>query len=88
MIYEWDETKRATNLEKHGLYFVDAELVLESEYVLIVDSPRRGDLRQQAFAYVFEVLSVLSVAFVPGEEHCRIVSFRPARRDERRVYHE
>ncbi|WP_434715384.1 BrnT family toxin [Paraburkholderia sp. A3RO-2L] len=88
MIYEWDETKRATNLEKHGLDFVDAELVLESEYVLIVDSPRRGELRQQAFAYVFEVLSVLSVAFVPGEEHCRIVSFRPARRDERRVYHE
>ncbi|MFX1716192.1 BrnT family toxin [Paraburkholderia sp. A1RO-5L] len=41
MIYEWDETKRATNLEKHGLDFVDAELVLESEYVLIVDCPDR-----------------------------------------------
>ncbi|PYE22853.1 hypothetical protein C7410_109149 [Paraburkholderia silvatlantica] len=88
MIYEWDETKRELNLEKHGLDFADADLVLESEYALIVDSPRHGELRQQAFAYVFEVLAVLSVAFVPGEERYRIVSFRPARRDERRAYHD
>lgn len=88
MIYEWDEAKRESNLEKHGLDFVDADLVLESEYALIMDSPRHGELRQQAFAYVFEVLAVLSVAFVPGEERCRIVSFRPARRDERRAYHD
>ncbi|MCL2636496.1 MAG: BrnT family toxin [Betaproteobacteria bacterium] len=88
MIYEWDESKRAANLEKHGLDFIDACLVLESEYVLIVDSPRRGEARQQAFAYVFEVLAVLSVAFVPGEERCRIVSFRPAKREERRIYHD
>ncbi|WP_343675914.1 BrnT family toxin [Paraburkholderia heleia] len=88
MIYEWDEAKRAANLEKHGLDFADADLVLESEYVLIVDSPRRDEFRQQAFAYVFEALTVLSVAFVPGEDRYRIVSFRPARRDERRAYHD
>ncbi|MDR1063091.1 MAG: BrnT family toxin [Azoarcus sp.] len=34
MIYEWDESKRATNLRKHGLDFIDAVLVLESEYVM------------------------------------------------------
>ena len=28
--------------------------MLESEYVLIVDSLRHGELRQQAFAYVIE----------------------------------
>ncbi len=87
MIYEWDETKRATNLKKHGLDFADADLVLESEYVLIVDSPRRSEARQQAFAYVFEVLAVLSVAFVLGSERYRIVSFRPAKRAEREKYH-
>ena len=83
MVYEWDEAKRAANLQKHGLDFADADLVLESEYVLIVDSPRRGEARLQAFAYVFEVLAVLSVAFVTGTERCRIVSFRPAKRAER-----
>jgi uncharacterized DUF497 family protein len=87
MYYEWDEVKRVANLAKHGLDFADADLVLESELVLIVDSPRRGEVRKQAFAYVFEVLAVLTVVFVPGEEHCRVLSFRPAHRTERRKYH-
>lgn len=87
MRYEWDETKRAANLKKHGLDFADADLVLESEYVLVVDSPRKGEARQQAFAYVFEVLAVLTVVFVPGGERCRVVSFRPAKLSERRKYH-
>jgi uncharacterized DUF497 family protein len=88
MIYEWDEAKRAANLDKHGLDFANADLVLENEYVLIVDSPRNGEKRRQAFAYVFEALAVLTVAFVPGEQRCRIVSFRPAKHKERSAYHE
>jgi uncharacterized protein len=55
MIYVWEEAGRAANLEKHGLDIADADLVLESKYVLIVDSPRRDEFRQQALAYVFEV---------------------------------
>ena len=88
MIYEWDEAKRAANLKKHGFDFADADLVLENEYVLIVDSSRKGEARQQALAYVFDVLAVLSVVFVPGEERFRILSFRLAKRIERRAYHE
>jgi uncharacterized DUF497 family protein len=38
-------------------------------------------------AYVFDVLAVLSVVFVPCEQRCRIVSFRPAKGEERRDYH-
>lgn len=87
MIYEWDATKRTANLRKHGLDFIDADLVLESEYVLIVDSPRGGQARKQAFAYVFEMLTVLTVAFVPDDDRRRIVSFRPAKRSERENYH-
>ena len=82
------EAKRETNLRKHGLDFIDACLVLESEYVLIVDSPRGGQMRQQAFAYVFDVLAVLSMAFVAGEERFRIICFRPADQTERRTYYE
>ncbi len=83
MIYEWDEAKRAANLDKHGLDFADADMVLESEFVWIVDSPRGGEARSQAPAYV-----VLPVAFVRRGERCRIVSFRPAHRDERSAYHD
>lgn len=28
----WDETKRQVNLDKHGLDFIDAVMVLESPY--------------------------------------------------------
>jgi len=87
MIYEWDETKRAANIAKHGLDFADADMVLESSYVMIKDSPRKGEARKQAIAYVFEALCVLTVAFVAGER-CRIVSFRPAKRKERETYYE
>lgn len=87
VIYTWDETKRAANLAKHGLDFDDADMVLENPYVLIVDSPRRGEVRKQAFAYVFEALMVLTVVFVPGADSCRIVSLRPAKRQERENYH-
>jgi uncharacterized DUF497 family protein len=86
VIYEWDEAKRAANLAKHGLDFSDADMVVESPYVMIKDSPRRGEARKLAFAYVFEALCVLTVAFVPGDRY-RIVSFRPAKRRERETYH-
>jgi len=88
MFYEWDEVKRASNLLKHGLDFIDADLVLESSCVQIVNSPRGGQMRQQAFAYVFGQLRVLTVAFVPGEGRCRIISFRPAKRNEREAYYD
>ena len=57
MIYEWDEAKRAANLAQHGLDFLRVPMVLESEYVMVVDSPRQGEARKQALAYVFEVLT-------------------------------
>ena len=56
-VYSWDEAKRQQNLSKHGLDFLDADLVLESPYRLEVDSERSGERRRQAFAYVFEVLT-------------------------------
>ena len=51
MIYEWDEAKREANLAKHGLDFADTDLVLESPFVLIKDSPRKGEVRKEREAY-------------------------------------
>jgi len=64
VVYEWNEAKRAANLKKHGLDFADVDLVLESEYVRVVNDRRPGEPRKLAFAYVFEVLVVLRVVFV------------------------
>ena len=50
---------------KHHLDFLDADLVLESEFRLEVETIRNGEHRQQAFAYVFEMLKVLTVVYLP-----------------------
>jgi uncharacterized DUF497 family protein len=85
--YAWHEDKRRTNLEKHGLDFLDADMVLENPLRLEVDSMRNGECRKHAFAYVFEVLTVLTVAYIPNEVQ-RIISFRPANKKEIEVYYE
>lgn len=86
--FYWDETKRRANLDKHGLDFVDADLVLDSAYRLDIPSERKGERRVQSFAYVFEVLMVLTVVFLEDGSRARIISFRPAKRTERETYHD
>ena len=48
----WDEAKRKTNLEKHGLHFADAGLVYESPGKITFQSPRKGEARKQDIAMV------------------------------------
>jgi uncharacterized DUF497 family protein len=45
MRYIWDETKRQTNLKKHGLDFADAEQIFVGPLVLIEDN--RQDYGEQ-----------------------------------------
>ena len=85
--FAWDEKKRAINLSKHHLDFSDAGLVLDSEFRLDVETVRKGEERTQSFAYVFEQLAVLTVVHQAGEQP-HIISFRPASKEEREVYHE
>lgn len=85
--YKWRESKRIANLKKHRLDFSDSDLVLESPYRFEIDTERNGERRKQAFAYVFDLLVVLTVVYLPGTEP-HIISFRPAKRSEREVYHD
>jgi uncharacterized protein len=48
----WDEAKRKTNLEKHGLDFADAGLVFDSPRKVTFLSPRKGEERKQDIAMV------------------------------------
>ena len=83
----WDEDKRQANLDKHGLDFMDAVVVLDSPYRLDVESVRNGERRMQSFAYVFDVLAVLTVIHVARGDALRIMSFRTASEVERNAYH-
>ncbi|PZN82665.1 MAG: BrnT family toxin [Candidatus Methylumidiphilus alinenensis] len=85
--YTWNETKRRKNLRKHGLDLRDGWKVLESRYRLEVGSARDHEPRQQVFAYVYGVLSVLSLVYVPDEDAIHFISLRRASRKEREVYY-
>lgn len=63
-------------------------MVLCSPYRLDVASVRKGEQRTQSFAYVFDVLAVLTVVHVERDDALRIVSFRPASEEERSAYHD
>lgn len=87
MNYTWNDAKRAINLSKHQLDFADAAMVLGNPYRLDVVSVRNGQEREQSFAFVFERLAVLTVVHLPGERP-HIISFHPASRVEREIYHD
>lgn len=86
--YIWDESKRQSNLARHGLDFADADEVLSSPYRFDVETIRNNELRTQSFAYSFGRLLVLSLAHTERENQIRLISFRPASKIERELYYE
>lgn len=84
MLFEWDTNKRLTNLEKHGIDFVDAIKIFDEPFVE-VPSTNRGEDRWKAVGWCDDVL-IAVVYTIRGGRH-RIISARPAGRDERAHYH-
>lgn len=83
----WDEVKRATNLEKHGLDFVDAWLVYENPQKVTLESKRvKEELRHLDAAYVDSVGLALALIYTMRGDEVRPISFRRASRQERKRY--
>jgi uncharacterized DUF497 family protein len=92
--FEWDETKAALNLRKHGISFADAALVFDDPLVFSrQDRIENGEQRWQSIGMVGTTL--LLVAHTTrleesdaGEtvEVIRIISARQLDRKERRFY--
>ena len=88
MEFEWDETKRLTNLSKHGLDFIDVPLVFDGEIVTVEDE--RFSYREQRFV-TFGLLQGRVVAIVhhtKREECTCIISAKKATKYEQRIYFE
>lgn len=62
-------------------------MVLDNPFRLDVSSVRNNEIRMQSFAFVFEQLTVLTVVHLPGAQ-THIISYRPASRVEREIYHD
>ncbi|MDP1634218.1 MAG: BrnT family toxin [Gallionellaceae bacterium] len=86
MRYTWDEAKRQTNRQKHGLYFSDAEKVFASPMVLFKDSRENYDEPRMIGIGLLDVLVVL-IVHVESDEEIRIISMRKADNDETDLYY-
>lgn len=83
MRFEWDEGKRKANLIKHGLDFLDADLIFRGS-LYSYPSERHGEERWVTVG-LLEGREVALVWTTPGDA-IRIISFRRARREEARQY--
>jgi uncharacterized DUF497 family protein len=84
MKLEWDESKRYSNYEKHGLDFADAATVLSGIGFEIEDT--REDYREPRFRY-FGFLKgfMVLVVYSPRQDSYRIISMRKATPNEEEI---
>ena len=82
--YEWNEGKRSTNLEKHGIDFEDAVYVFARNVLILSDiRSEYGEDRKIAVGYVDQGLLV--VVFTDRGDTQRLISARcGGRRDHER----
>lgn len=85
-MFTWDEQKRLTNIQKHGLDFVDASLVYDSPDKIIIESPQNGEDRMMDMAMVELAGTVLVLVYTLRGNDVRVISFRRASATERRFY--
>ena len=94
MIFEWDENKNRTNLQKHGICFEDAARIFEGPTRIfegptletIDDRRDYGETRIAAMGVVNDV--ILYVVYTMRGDARRLISARRANARERRKYRE
>ena len=83
MRFEWDDNKRAENIRKHDLDFVDAWQIFEAP--MLVDIDNREDYGETRFFSIGFLRNIIvAIVFTePDEETIRIISLRKALKYER-----
>lgn len=87
MNIEFDQKKALSNLKKHGVSFAEAATVLLDAMSLVrEDDDAQGEARFLAVG-VSNAGHVLTVCYtLVGDEVIRLISARPATKNERRQY--
>lgn len=83
--FEWDEAKRLSTLEKHGIDFLDAIRIFHSPR-LTARSDRTNEVRFISIGPLME--RFVAVIYTIRGDAYRIISARRARDGEIRAYHE
>ena len=88
MGFEWDENKRAENIGKHELDFIDAWQSFDVPMLVDIDDREDyGEIRFIGFGFLRNI--VVAIVFTePDSETIRIISLRRALKYEREQFEE
>jgi uncharacterized protein len=85
MEFTWSDAKRASNLKKHGLDFVDAPSVFEGVTFTFEDD--RFSYDEQRYVTLGLLAGIpVSVVHTESDHEIRIISFRKATSREAQIY--
>ncbi len=88
VLFEWDENKAKSNIQKHGVTFEEAAEVFFDPFYQTGDaSIDEVEIRDFIIGYTFSQQLLLAV-YTERSDRTRIISARPATRAERKVYEE
>jgi len=84
--FDWDEAKRFSNIEKHGIDFYIASLLLQTGSLIqeVDDRKDYGELRYRATGKWGD--KILVVVYAVHNGTIRIISARRANSRERQIY--
>jgi len=83
--FEWDVNKAQSNVEKHGVTFEEAAEVFFDPFYQEGDASANNELRNFILGYSL-AQRLLLVIYVERRLRIRIISARPATRNERKLY--
>ena len=87
MEFEWDITKAAANLEKHGVSFSEAATVFNDDLSLTVPDPDHSfDEERLITIGISNERRILIIAHTERGDSIRIISARELTRGEREAY--
>jgi hypothetical protein len=85
MRYEWDEAKRQSNIQKHGIDFIGIEEAFAGKTVTILDD-RFGYAEPRFVTLGLLRGRVVVIAHTETDEVIRIISVRKATKNEEASY--
>ncbi|MBC3874263.1 BrnT family toxin [Undibacterium flavidum] len=88
MRYNYDRSKKASNLEKHGLDFDDARQVIESEQTVTFEDKRFNYDEPRFITMGMLRGSVVVIVTTESDTNIRIISMRKAEKNEQKIYFE
>lgn len=87
MKFEWDQSKAASNLNKHGVSFEEAKTVFDNPLAVIFDDEVHSvDEQREIMIGHSRQNRLLLIAFTERSGNVRIISARLATRNEREDY--